>query len=603
MAVVKVLQKWSGQLSIRVKIISLMLLGIIGIGIVSFAISFFAMRSILTQRICETNSSTVETMASRIDEVFGNSTSAVVGISIDESIRSQVSNLYSEQETEVIHAMNALRSSLSNYTYTIVNIPASIAMLTADGTMIYNGDSPGQSNIAFRQDVFRQYITRFSFQSISGQIPIKEYLPNPLSPSTDDLVYCIAMPMRSLDEAHTVIIMMLIHTRHMMPYLTAGDESWHTRVLTDANDQIVMSDDPALLGQNITDLTGGGMPANGARTAGGDGYLFRRRLHSFNGTVYDLMDSSYIESELWTAARNLLLLDMAAMMVMVLVATLLSNSIIRPIVRLSERMAEREYASLARDTHLMGGNEVRVLEYSFDVMQENIRQLIELNHQREQEKRRTEIKALQSQIRPHFLFNTLNTVRCAIQNHNSDKAESMILALSGLLRMTLVNGEELIPLWQELETLQYYQDIMSMRSSMHFTTVYQVEAGLEDYRIPKLLLQPLVENSILHGFRCRKKDGELCVAAATEADGVHIMIVDNGGALEEPPPQPDSASRRKRTDSFSGIGLGNIRRRVQLYYGPGSQVRLYRFDDTHTAAELLLPFPNGTTTITREEVL
>lgn len=585
----KKLRELGARFSIRRKIMALVLLGIFSVGLVSFLVSFYTMRSILTQRICETNQSTLETMAGRIDEVLGNSTSAVVGISIDESIRGEVGALYSEQDTEVIRAMNSLRTRLSNYTYTILNIPASIALLIEDGTMIYNGDALTQSDEAFRRGVYADYLSRFSFDSIRGQTPIKEYLQNPLSSFPNDHVYCIAMPMRSLDEQNAAIVMMLIRTQYMLSYLTAGDEEWHTRVLVDADQTVVMANDPALIGKSVQAIAGEGrLPASGTYAANGNGYLFRQKLDGFNGSVLDWMDKGYIERELWTVARNLLVLNAAVVVAMIVIAQLLANSITRPIVRLSERMAERKYASLASDSPMAGGNEVRVLEYSFDVMQENIQRLMRQNIQKEQEKRRTELKALQSQIRPHFLFNTLNTVRCSIQNNNSEKAQNMILALSGLLRMTLVKGDELIPLREELQTLQYYQDIMLMRSSMHFETFYQIETGLEEYLIPKLLLQPLVENCIIHGFKCRKKDGEICISAVTQADGVHILIVDNGGALNPDMPE-DTAPEKKRTDSFSGIGIGNTDRRIKLYYGEDSGVALYALGRSHTAAELTLP--------------
>lgn len=586
----KKLRELGGRFSIRQKIMALLLLGILSVGAVSFLVSFFTLRSILTQRICQTNQSTMETMGSRMDEVFGNSTSAVVGISIDETIKSRLNDLYSGDDAQVINAMNALKSSLSNYTYTIVNTPASIALLTADGRLVYNGDAFHQPDQTALKAVYSDYMTRFSFDSIAGQIPIKEYLRNPLSADENDYVYCIAMPMRSVDEANAAILLMLIRTRYMMPYLTAGDEAWHTRVLTAENDVIVLAEDERLIGQNVRQLANGALPGSGAYRQSGDDYLFRQELQNYTGSIYDLMDGSYIQSELWVVAKRLLLLELAAVAVMVVVARLLSNSITRPIVRLSETMAEKKYAALASDNKLAGANEVRVLEYSFEVMQENIRLLMEQNLQKEQEKRRTEIKALQSQIRPHFLFNTLNTVRCAIQNNNSDKAQSMILALSGLLRMTLVKGEELISLKEELQTLQYYQDIMAMRGSMRFTTFYQIEAGLEDYLLPKLLLQPLVENSIIHGFKCRKKDGEISIAAAVAQESVHILIVDNGGALENPAQAAlGGAAHPKNSDSFSGIGLANIDRRIRLYYGEGWGVELYALAGGYTAADVRLP--------------
>lgn len=567
--------------SIRKKIVAVTLIGIFGIGLAAFLVSLLTLRTILTQRLCQTNAATVETMASRIDEVFGNSTSAVVGISIDGSIRSQLDLLYSDQDAGQIGAMNTLREQLSNYTYTIVNTPASIALLTSDGRLIYNGDSLAQGDGAFLRQLYEDYMARFSFDSISGQVPVKEWLPNPLAAGEGDPVYCIAMPVRSLTGHNAAIVMMLIRTQYMLSYLEAGDDAWHTRVLVDAGGTIVMAADPEWIGRSVTELSANGtLPGNGAHADTGGAFLFCRRLDNFDGAIYDSMDAAYIDQELWTVAGNLLLLDLAAVALMAAAASLLARSITRPIVRLSERMAERQYADLASDSQ--GGDEVQVLEYSFDVMQENIRRLMEENRRQEQEKRTTEIRALQSQIRPHFLFNTLNTIRCAVQNENGAKAQDMILALSGLLRMTLVKGEELIPLREELQTLQYYQDIMRMRSSLRLETVYQIEHGLEELLMPKLLLQPLVENCLIHGLKRRRKDGRIAIAAAREADGVYIRVADNGGALD----QEDTAAGE---GGFSGIGVGNTRRRVQLYFGTASDLRLYVTGDGYTIAEIYLP--------------
>ncbi|MDR2657165.1 MAG: histidine kinase [Oscillospiraceae bacterium] len=125
----------------------------------------------------------------------------------------------------------------------------------------------------------------------------------------------------------------------------------------------------------------------------------------------------------------------------------------------------------------------------------------EENARKEKDKRDLEIKALQAQIQPHFLFNTLNAARCAILNGNSEKAADLVMKLTLLLRMTLARGAERAALREEIETVGYYADILRMRSGLTFEWISDVPEDILEFPLPKLILQPLVENSVLHGFR------------------------------------------------------------------------------------------------------
>ena len=133
-------------------------------------------------------------------------------------------------------------------------------------------------------------------------------------------------------------------------------------------------------------------------------------------------------------------------------------------------------------------------------MRNNIKMLMQDNMDKERKKRDAELKSLQAQISPHFLFNTLNAVRWAAINNNTKKAADMVFALSNLLRMTVVKGNELITVEEEIENLKNYTAIFQMRHSIEFQLTCDIEEDIKQYKIPKLLLQPLVENAIIHGF-------------------------------------------------------------------------------------------------------
>lgn len=179
-------------------------------------------------------------------------------------------------------------------------------------------------------------------------------------------------------------------------------------------------------------------------------------------------------------------------------------------------------------------DEIGILQQSFEKMKRNINNLIQENKMKEKKKRDAEHKAMQAQISPHFLFNTLNTIRWASINNNTQKAADMVLFLSNLLHMTVAKEDEMITVEQETENLKNYVNILKMRHSKGFDLVIDIEDEIKKYKIPKLLLQPLVENAIIHGFDEIITGGIIQVKGSTvNGSIVVISVIDNSKGMDQ----------------------------------------------------------------------
>ena len=191
-----------------------------------------------------------------------------------------------------------------------------------------------------------------------------------------------------------------------------------------------------------------------------------------------------------------------------------------------------------------------------------------------------QLNALQRQIEPHFIFNTLNAISGLVRENKNDAAVSMIVALSDFLRRVAGSSNEArVPLAQEVEFLEKYLQIQEVRFAGRLTWDLQVPAELREARIPSLVLQPLAENAIKHGIARRTQGGELRVAASRAEDMLLLTVYNDGPLLDR-----DGCSLK------DGIGLSNLRTRLKLLYGRDFELRLENYGITGVQVSLALPY-------------
>jgi two-component system, sensor histidine kinase YesM len=246
-----------------------------------------------------------------------------------------------------------------------------------------------------------------------------------------------------------------------------------------------------------------------------------------------------------------------------------TTKIARPLVRLNQLMRRGASGDLSVRSRFSGTNEIGQLGRSFDRMIERIQLLIVQKEMEEAEKKKAEIRALRYQINPHFLYNTLNTIRHLARFQRNEDVSRSITNLIPLLEASIERGGTFVSLAEEFDLLEKYMVIQQYRYiDKPMTLAIDCPAALRSVMIPRMLLQPLVENAIFHGLTPLEGPGAIRVSVFTEKDDMIIQVSDNGIGIEEGkmPPLTEPAHSRRR--GMTKIGLFHVHQTLRLFYGP-----------------------------------
>jgi two-component system sensor histidine kinase YesM len=272
-------------------------------------------------------------------------------------------------------------------------------------------------------------------------------------------------------------------------------------------------------------------------------------------------------------------------------AWFITVNIARPIRNLSAAM-ERTRSSgwLKKIDTEMPNNEIGRLAESYNSMIEYLNELFNRLLENEKNVQKAEIRVLQEQVKPHFLYNTLETISYMAVQENASKAHDALETLGSFYRNFLSKGDREIPLKRELRITQDYLSLQKLRYGNIFEDEYILDDSTLDYMIPKLILQPLVENCIYHGVRLK---GEKCVIRITtcmEEDGLHIIVYDSGvGMSTEQITNVLEASEEDDVKILSGFGLRGTISRIRYYYDCDNVVQIRSEPGEYTEIEIYIP--------------
>ena len=268
-----------------------------------------------------------------------------------------------------------------------------------------------------------------------------------------------------------------------------------------------------------------------------------------------------------------------------------SGQISKPIVRLQKEMEsinDLDFQPL-ESSSIGGTKEIVSLNRSYLKMMKKIRELAQevVNEQKEQNK--AELKALQNQINPHFLYNTLDSIIYLIDEKENEKAQNMIVALSRFFRISISRGKNIIPIKSELEHVRYYLQIQKMRFGEGFD--YWIDASDEILSLPviKLILQPIVENAIVHGLGEKPlPDAYIHIKGYMKDEYLVFEVEDNGYGML---PEKIEEIRKSFQDKtiHNGVGLSNVYQRIRIYYGEKADIQVKSSLDCGTDILVLIP--------------
>lgn len=277
-------------------------------------------------------------------------------------------------------------------------------------------------------------------------------------------------------------------------------------------------------------------------------------------------------------------------MMLLQVNRFISRKISRPIRELDESVKAYEAGAMP-DIYIGGSAEIRHLGYSVQKSYEQIEALMKEIIQQQTERRKSELDALQSQINPHFLYNTLESITWMIEAQRNKEAVVMISELAKLLRVSLSRGKTIISIGDELQHSRSYMNIQRVRYKERFKVEFLIDEEIKNYCIIKLVIQPLLENAIYYGVGNMDEDddGQILIRGEKKGEDIYISIEDNGMGMPEDIRSNILTDNSKVPKHGSGVGVINVHSRISLMFGPEYGLEVYSELDEGTKVVIHIP--------------
>ena len=294
---------------------------------------------------------------------------------------------------------------------------------------------------------------------------------------------------------------------------------------------------------------------------GNDGKLYSiSRSEKTGWTVVDCTNVKELLSKSRQAQSVYVLTAIILVIVALLFSRFMARSITLPIQKLRDSMKKVQEGDFSvSDVVVDSKNEIGSLTKSFDVMTHRIHELMEQNVHEQEEKRKSELKALQSQINPHFLYNTLDSIIWMAEGKKNEEVVLMTASLARLLRQSISNEDEVVPIANEVEYARGYLTIQKMRYKDKLEFQIEVDSSILYIPLIKLVLQPIIENAIYHGLKYKESKGLLIVKG-------FMKVIDDGVGMDEET-LAHIYDKHKVNYHSNGVGVYNVQKRLKLYYG------------------------------------
>lgn len=294
-----------------------------------------------------------------------------------------------------------------------------------------------------------------------------------------------------------------------------------------------------------------------------------------------------IYKEALNLALFLLIIGILVLAAGVLLSSRLAQSIVGPVIRLADYADEAGKGNFDLPVPVHSGDEIGFLAERFGVMNHNIKELTTRIYNEQTQKKEYELKMLQAQINPHFLYNCLDNISSLITDQKNETATAMVSHLGRYYRAILSKGRNIITIREELELIRAYLEIQLIRIPDLFTYEITVDEDILDFKILKMILQPIVENSVIHGFAGFKNSGRIKIEGTLENQTVCILISDNGKGIPEG--SRSSIFAPAPTAIPKHFGLKNIQERIRLKHGEKYGISIKSEQGQGTQIEVRFP--------------
>lgn len=351
------------------------------------------------------------------------------------------------------------------------------------------------------------------------------------------------------------------------------DSQSSTLTIVDDKGIILYNKDYSKIGQSFSDLLhldtdfsalqhGGQMVTIDQK----DHILISNAFEEQQWTTYLYMPVDELSVERDVLLRNLVTMAIALLAFAIIVSIYLSSLITRPIKRLMGNMTLVEKGQFEDLPAVTSNDEIGLLSTRFTTMSKELKQLVERIYKEEEERAEAEIRALQAQINPHFLYNTLNSVKWIASMQRADKIVEMTESLISMLRYSANDTGALVTIEEELNNIKHYVTIQKVRYFNLVDIHFDIDERLLAYNILKLTIQPIVENAIFHGIAEHEDEGEITIRIYEVMDDIIIEVEDSGVGMDDETIR-DLEEGRLTAQKHEGIGISNVHHRIQRTFG------------------------------------
>lgn len=324
----------------------------------------------------------------------------------------------------------------------------------------------------------------------------------------------------------------------------------------------------------------------------GGSYQIRSELSPYTGwRTVGVFSMDEVMSSVNTIVYILFTCVIISLVLVVIVSFKFSRTLTNPIFKLKRLMKQAESGDLTVRFNFQHNDEIGELGQSFNHMIARIDQLIQMVYVEQENKRTAEMKSLQEQIKPHFLYNTLDTISWMARDYDAEDIVRLVDALTNMFRIGLSHGKDIITVKEEITHVSNYLYIQKIRYKDKLNYVIHVDESLYAIEVPKLILQPLVENAIYHGVKAKRGGGTITITGVPEGENLVFTVQDNGAGMPQEKVEELNRrmSERSVLDEQKSFGLFYIRERIQLCYGKGYGVHVESTLGEGTRVTITLP--------------
>jgi len=466
------------------------------------------------------------------------------------------------------YIQNILLSSTSS-NFKIENI---VIYISGHSFMMYDGLKVSYSRIQdedWFDDILSGNKKRVIICNYKLNRSIGKNAPNPYY--TDVCIF--AVPFNDvLTRKLPGVLLISIKSSYLTDILDQIENSYGNRIamLDDQNNIIYASSDENMNFFKNTNLNYDSYRSGDTIYIDGNNYLFIKCENQLtNWKLVALIKNEVLYHDLKLTQYKILSLSLLILLIGITLSALFSRKITYPFTNLMKSMASAGDGNMILNKDTSSIKEIHQLIDQYNIMLNKISNLIKQIKSIEKEKRIAEINALQSQINPHFTYNTLDSIRWAALIQNAPGVADMISSFVKLLRATTYNTDEFVTVDWEIKQLSYYIEIMKFRSNCRIEVIWHIDDNILQCKTLKLILQPIVENCYIHGFQNFEKTGTIEISAYAENNKLYFVVKDDGIGTElDSQGKPVCHQNETSFRLHKKIGVKNVDDRIKLWFGP-----------------------------------